>query len=469
MDDVSAKEVRMDSSRQAANRFDLSTAARQNAISAAIWGMPIVSVDTMRQAFFRDAGARYNDIVYWSAPADWKLQITTPNASTHYVYFNFNLKNGPVVLEVPRAADAGLFGSILDAWQVPMADVGPQGSDQGNGGKYLLLPPGYPQAKPTGYMTLHFETFNGYGMFRIIPKAQSQHDSQKAVDLIKKIIVYGLSQAGLSRDRRFVDMSGKLFDGIVRFDETFWSSLSRMVTEEPALSRDSSMFTKLRSIGIEKDKSFAPDAALQRVLQIAADEARTFFIERAPNCGTPYWPQLHWRVADSIGPQTGFTFEGSKGLDIDARAQTYFLACARPAKFAEATFYLTTFHDASGHLLQGENTYRLHVPPDVPANQFWALTVYDSETGSFIPESPRVELNSQDQRIRRNTDGSVDVHIGPRSFAPMESNWVHTKTGKRFFAIFRLYGPEQSLFDKSWRLSNIEKANIAQYDGTKVV
>jgi hypothetical protein len=54
--------------------------------------MPLVSVDAMRQAYFRDAGAKYNDILYLSKPSDWKFQFTTPNASTHYVYFNFNLK-----------------------------------------------------------------------------------------------------------------------------------------------------------------------------------------------------------------------------------------------------------------------------------------------------------------------------------------------------------------------------------------
>jgi hypothetical protein len=56
----------------------------RRAVEAAIWGMPIVSVDVMRQAFFRDAGAKYGDIIYFSKPADWKFQFTTPNASTRY-------------------------------------------------------------------------------------------------------------------------------------------------------------------------------------------------------------------------------------------------------------------------------------------------------------------------------------------------------------------------------------------------
>jgi hypothetical protein len=98
------------------------TIARR-AVEAAIWGMPIVSVDAMRQAFFRDAEANYNDIIFLSKQADWKFQITTPNASSWYVYIPINTKNGAVVLNIPSAAGAGLFGSLNDAWQVPEADV----------------------------------------------------------------------------------------------------------------------------------------------------------------------------------------------------------------------------------------------------------------------------------------------------------------------------------------------------------
>ena len=90
----------------------------RRAVEAAIWGMPIVSVDAMRQAFF-SVGAKYGDFVYLSKPADWKFQVTTPNSSSLYVYFNFNTKEGPIVLDFPPTVGAGLFGSILDAWQVP--------------------------------------------------------------------------------------------------------------------------------------------------------------------------------------------------------------------------------------------------------------------------------------------------------------------------------------------------------------
>ena len=207
----------------------------RRAVEAAVWGMPIVSVDAMRAAFFRDAGAKYGDIVYWSKPSDWKFQFTTPNASTRYVYFNFNLKDGPVVLEIPPTVGAGLFGSILDAWQVPIADIGPAGEDQGKGGKYLLLPPNYKPAAPSGYVPCKFETVNGYALLRAIPTTTSDADVAKALDLVKQLRLYPLSLAANPPTPRFIDMAGKLLDGVVRFDASFFDGLARMVNEEPVL------------------------------------------------------------------------------------------------------------------------------------------------------------------------------------------------------------------------------------------
>src|SRR5262245_44086821 len=115
----------------------------RRAVEAVIWGMPLVNTDAMRQAYFRDIGAKYNDICYFSKPADWRFQVTTPNASTNYVYFNFNLKEGPLVLDVPPTVGAGLLGVVVDAWDAGQADVGPAGEDQGKGGKYLLVPPDF--------------------------------------------------------------------------------------------------------------------------------------------------------------------------------------------------------------------------------------------------------------------------------------------------------------------------------------
>jgi len=142
---------------------------QRRAVEAVVWGMPLVNTDAMRQAYLRDVGAKYNDICYFSKPAEWRFQVTTPNASTHYVYSNFNLKDGPVVLEVPAPVGAGLLGAVLDAWDVTTVGVGPEDENKGQAAKYLLLPPGFAGDVPSGFIPSRFSTYNGYWLLRAIP------------------------------------------------------------------------------------------------------------------------------------------------------------------------------------------------------------------------------------------------------------------------------------------------------------
>ena len=286
--------------------------SERRAVEAAIWGMPIVSVDAMRQAFFRDAGAKYGDVVYLSKQADWKFQITTPNASSWYVYIAFNTKDGPVVVDMPSAIGAGLFGSFNDAWQEPVADVGPTGEDGGKGGKYLLLPPGYDLAVPSEYIPARFKTYNGYSFLRAIPVTTSEADVAKALDLVKKVRVYRLAEAANPPEQRHIDIAGKLFDGIAHFDETFYDSLARMVDEEPVQTRDLAAMGQLASIGIVKGKPFKPNAATTEILKRAVNEARAGFIQTMmalPSFG----PGSQWALpAAHVGMETGHTFENPR-------------------------------------------------------------------------------------------------------------------------------------------------------------
>lgn len=431
----------------------------RRAVEAAIWGMPIVSVHAMREAFFRDAKAKYNDIVFWSKPSDWQNQTTTPNASARYVYFNFNtLPDGPVVLEIPAAVGAGLFGTLLDAWQVPLADVGPAGEDLGRGGKYLLLPPDFKGDTPAGYIVVHSQTYNGYALFRAIPKTSSYEDVAGAIALVKQLRLYPLSKADAPPEQRFIDMAGRMFDGIVGMDESFYANLAKMVNEEPILEKDRTLMGMLRELGLEKGKSFDPDAAAQAGLKNGIREAHAWLKDRLLTYGTSYWPDSRWQIpALPVAVETAFSFERPSYLDVDARGIGYFSYYAPPKKLGEATFYLGTFKDAKGDLLRGDDNYKLHVPPNVPAKQFWALTLYDRETCGFIREMPRAGVDSYDQKMQRNADGSVDIYIGAKAPAGKEANWVQTVPGRGWFPFFRFYGPDKPLVDKTWKLPDIEK------------
>jgi hypothetical protein len=90
----------------------------RRAVDAVIWGLPLVGEEFVRQAYFRDGKAKFNDIVWWPKGGDWKNQSPTPNVNTRYMYFFINTKqDGPVVVELPPAVPgASFYGTIEDAW-----------------------------------------------------------------------------------------------------------------------------------------------------------------------------------------------------------------------------------------------------------------------------------------------------------------------------------------------------------------
>ena len=134
----------------------------RRAVEAAVWGQPIVMFDAMRQAYFRDAQAKYNDVIWWPRGADWRSQNLTPNTVARYIFFFGNIdQDGPVVFELPGGVTgAGFLGTFSDAWWEPLADLGMAGPDEGKGGKYLVLPADHDGEVPPGYIPVRTRTAN---------------------------------------------------------------------------------------------------------------------------------------------------------------------------------------------------------------------------------------------------------------------------------------------------------------------
>jgi len=102
-------------------------------------------------------------------------------------------------------------------------------------------------------------------------------------------------------------------------------------------------------------------------------------------------------------------------------------------------------------------TYRLTAPPKAPVKLYWSATAYDRDTHALIRDQKWSSRASTTQGLQKNADGSVDVFFGPQAPDGKESNWVATRAGGQFEVLFRLYGPEKPLFDKTWQLPDIEE------------
>jgi hypothetical protein len=252
-------------------------------------------------------------------------------------------------------------------------------------------------------------------------------------------------------------MTEVMYNGLVKYDETFFTSLARMLNEETVQPRDLQMMGMLLPLGIEKGNEFKPDAATVAQLKAAATEAHAWLMDKAATDTTPWWPGSQWCVpSPPITMPTGFKWEMPSYFGVDARAIGLSQYFCPTAKLGTGSFYYGAFHDSGGNPLQGGNTYRLNVPAKVPVREFWSVTVYSLETSSFFLNSTRLTLGSLDKGLHKNGDGTVDVYFGPTPPVGEESNWIFTKPGQKWFPWFRAYGPEKAIFDKSWKLPDIE-------------
>jgi hypothetical protein len=432
----------------------------RRAVEAVIWGMPAVNFDLMYQAMVDRACGAFNQIVYWSRLPDWRNQTLTPNPDVIYVMPFINTKDvGPMVLEIPAAKDGSITGTIMDCWQAALEDVGPAGADSGNGARYLILPPSYTADVPDGYIVLRSDTFEGYALLRSVLQSGSDADLAKAVTYAKQIRLYPLSRAGDPPPTTFVDAANVVFDATIPYDRRFFQSLNRMVQREPWLERDKVMIDVLKSIGISKGERFEPGAQTQLALRDAACEAHAWLDARYQAAFTPYNEGFQWTVPalPDLEETAATFFEKENAYSLDARGLTYHFAFSSIKHLGAGQFYLLTIRDGGGRVLDGGSDYRLTVPPRVPVRQYWSATVYDRESHAFIRNLPRTGRSSQSRGLVTSTDGSVDIWFGPRAPEGRETNWVPTRADGCFEVLFRFYGPQKALYDRTWKLPDIER------------
>ena len=150
------------------------------------------------------------------------------------------------------------------------------------------------------------------------------------------------------------------------------------------------------------------------------------------------------------------------GRNADARSNFFYIATVNtPAMAAKivgrGSQYAVSYADTSGAPFDGAKTYRMNVPKDAPAKDFWLVVLDDPQTRSELQTpQPYPSKNNTRDKLIANADGSVDLYFGPTAPACKEANWIQTVPDKGWFTLFRLYGPLDPWFDKTWRPGEIE-------------
>jgi len=435
------------------------------AVEAVIWGMPAVNYDLMLQEMLSKTADKLNQFIYWGRPLTWKNQTLTPNPDTLYFMSFFDTRDvGPIVVEIPPAdANGSLNANFVNVWQFPLEDAGRLGVDKGKGIKFLILPPGYAESIPEGYTPLRPETFGSYVLLRSNLQSHGDSDVAKSTAYAKRAKVYPLSQASNPPPTVFTDVEDITFDSTIRYDESFFEHLNRIVQSEPWLDRDRIMIDQLRSLGIEKGKTFAPDETTKRALTTGVREAQFLLAARYDAGMTPFYEGTHW----TYPTHPEFIKAISEDLrdpniyPVDLRGLTYTYAYIGIKRIGAGQFYLINIKDKDGADYNGAKTYRLRVPPNVPIDQYWSLTAYDRETHALIKNVDRASRASNATEVKKNADGSVDIYIGAQPPSGQQANWIPTNPARKFELMFRLYGPKPEFFQKSWQLPDVESVGSA--------
>jgi hypothetical protein len=480
-----------------------------HALNAYLNGFPGASTQAIRKGF-HEAGVEDNAVLIFSELMGSESLFLTANADTVYFISFIDLASGPMVVETPPLALA-LFDDMWFQWIV---DFGLPGYDRGEGGRFLLLPPGYDGSLPdSGLNVRHSHTTRVILLGRSFINENPGMDPAPTVEVIKSTLkIYPYVQGGWGTsigtllagdvqpnlqpngqpdlkpaeipETKFVEGSGLAFNTIPPSDFGFFELLNELVQDEPADSNTNiELMGDLAAIGIVKGKPFEPDERMRGILEDAAavgsTTSRALVFDARESEGFGYYDDgSAWGLPLWVG---GYSFETppplvtEKGIEplprtgartLNARTSFFYAYTGiTPAMCMRLTGvgsqYIVAFRDSEGDPLDGAKSYRVTLPPDIPAARFWSLTLYDNQTRSMLQTPQRYpRAGSQSHPTPAATaddDGSTTIVFGPERPADTpEGNWIQTDPDKGFFAILRCYSPLEPYFDKSWRPSEIE-------------
>jgi hypothetical protein len=170
-------------------------------------------------------------------------------------------------------------------------------------------------------------------------------------------------------------------------------------------------------------------------------------------------PEVSATGAITVNPPTG-------ARTLNSRTAMFFYATyITPAMIMRLTGigsqYLGAFVDSNGEYFDGAKVYKVTLPPNIPAEAFWSVTVYDNQSRSMLDTPQRYpRAGSQSYptpAAEANADGSTTIYFAPkRPDGVKPGNWIQTDPKKGWNTLLRLYSPLEPFFTKKWRPSEIE-------------
>jgi hypothetical protein len=390
--------------------------------------------------------------------------IVTPNSDTPYCMFWSDISTEPIVFTVPEIEDYRYYSfQFIDLFTHNFAYVGtiPTGN---KAGKYLIASSSWKGEKPEGITDIIYcETDLFFTIVRTqlldendisqVKAIQDAYQVQMLSEYLGKKSNYvtpTIDWPKWNEGDQFTEASFKYVDIVL--------NLTQEIEVEKALRED---IAKL-GIGTAEPFNFESfDEEIQEAIRAGVKEGfaeiEAFIKEHAAD------PMSSTKM---FGTRTFLNQSAKENYNFENMFLPRAVAADRGlyGNSAAEAMYPMYIVDAEGLPLNAaKNNYTLTIKQGdlPPVKAFWSLTMYDGKTQLLI-DNPlnRYLLNSpmMDDFVMNN-DGSLTIYIQKESpGAALETNWLPAPDGP-FYAVLRLYGPEEEALEGTWVNPPMQKTN----------
>jgi hypothetical protein len=414
----------------AQDEHDLQTLAED----AAIWGLPLVQTGHYL-ALARAKGIKWNQLYLNQALATPSLKVPGPNIDTIYGFAWLDLANGPIVLDVPDAADRYYSIQFIDTYENTFAYVGRRATGT-KAGTYVLAAPGWNGSLPTGAKRIDSPTSVVLALTRTLVRGNA--DLKAAQDLQAAYTLAPLANYPAGKTPGIVETNA--LNVLPKPDlhlsgAAFFAELNALVRRFPPQGEEAASFARFAPLGLGGD--FAthpplPPAALQAALQRALQRVKAARVTD-DNDG--------WRVNYHI---TNYIADPVARANVDQLGPG--------AHIAAEAIYFATSRDSEGEPLTGADRYTITFAKGQlpPARAFWSLILYGADF--FLVDNPinRYSINDRTEGLSFSPDGALRIRI-QRAAPDNVANWLPAPAGP-FQLILRTYQPEEQVLSGAYKV-----------------
>lgn len=418
-----------------------------------IFAFPLVLTDVTREV--QSVGLAPNTFRHRrTLPDAGASDIANPNADFLYSQAWIDLSKGPVVLSVPDTKSRYYLLALLDAWTNVAGSIGTRTTGIEKR-QFALVGPGFKGGIPEGTSEVRSPTSMAwiFGRIAVADKA----DIANAVKIQDQFKLSGGGAApakgakGPAPAASNVDTRTPPRDQVAAMTAgQFFTRVALLLPANPPTKDDAPMLAKLKQLGIEPGKPFEMtkfDAATAKQVEDGVKAALDAVAQASKGlAGADI--RNGWRIDRALGRW---------GTDYGRRAVAAFNGIGVNAP--EDAIFMSTYLDGGGRKLEGSNRYVLRFEANAlpPTDGFWSVSMYDDKQHFVANPLSRFNLASTD-KIKRNADGSIDIHISNASpGGDKEANWLPAPKGP-FNVILRVYWPKQDLIDGRWNPPGIKPA-----------